>query len=219
MSALLITSSLCISPWRGWLLLCLTAFVWAAGNTVKCFIYLQNGAFFLALVSSSGNETLARNTLSYSAYLQYAAHLAEVEEAVVFEWIRLKRFCLCNNNIRWGIYSMHCFFLYSRYFASQIFSPPRAMPKALFNPVNLALVAKRLKLFRLVRLVTKLLSCVSFWGKYKTFGDFSKLILNTKKFIFDQPIQQDESTVLSLESLPIFPLNHVSAQIVSDMTK
>lgn len=114
---------------------------------------------------------------------------------------------------------MHCFFLYSRYFASQIFSPPRAMPKALFNPVNLALVAKRLKLFRLVRLVTKLLSCVSFWGKYKTFEDFSKLILNTKKFIFDQPIQQDESAVLSLESLPIFPLNHVSAQIVSDMTK
>lgn len=111
------------------------------------------------------------------------------------------------------------FFLYSRYFASQIFSPPRAMPKALFNPVNLALVAKRLKLFRLVRLVTKLLSCVSFWGKYKTFGVFSKLILNTKKFIFDQPIQQDESAVLSLESLPIFPLNHVSAQIVSDMTK
>lgn len=145
------------------------------------FIY-RMGLFFLALVSSSGNETLARNTLSYSAYLQYAAHLAEVEEAVVFEWIRLKRFCLCNNNIRWGIYSMHCFFLYSRYFASQIFSPPRAMPKALFNPVNLALVAKRLKLFRLVRLVTKLLSCVSFWGKYKTFGDFSKLILNTKKF-------------------------------------
>lgn len=114
---------------------------------------------------------------------------------------------------------MHCFFLYSRYFASQIFfSPPRAMPKALFNPVNLVLVAKRLKLFRLVRLVTKLLSCVSFWGKYKTFGEFSKLILNTKKFIFDQPIQQDESAVLSLESSTIFPLNHVSAQIVSDMT-
>lgn len=179
------------------------------------------GLFFLALVSSSGNETLARNTLSYSAYLQYAAHLAEVEEAVVFEWIRLKRFCLCNNNIRWGIYSMHCFFLYSRYFASQIFSPPRAMPKALFNPVNLALVAKRLKLFRLVRLVTKLLSCVSFWGKIQNIWGFFKVNLKHQKVyrIFDQPIQQDESAVLSLESLPIFPLNHVPAQIVSDMTK
>lgn len=113
------------------------------------------------------------------------------------------------------------FFLYSRYFASQIFSPPRAMPKALFNPVNLALVAKRLKLFRLVRLVTKLLSCVSFWGKIQNIWGFFKVNLKHQKVyrIFDQPIQQDESAVLSLESLPIFPLNHVPAQIVSDMTK
>lgn len=176
--------------------------------------------FFSALVSSSGNETLARNPLSYSAYLQYAAHLAEVEEAVVFEWIRLKRFSLLYipqhmlRNIQYAL----LFFVFEIFCFTDFFSPPRAMPKALFNPVNLVLVAKRLKLFRLVRLVTKLLSCVSFWGKYKTFGDFSKLILNTKKFIFDQPIQQDESAVLSLESSPVFPLNHVSAQIVSDMT-
>lgn len=52
------------------------------------------------------------------------------------------------------------------------------------------------------------------WGFFKVNLKHQKVYR-----IFDQPIQQDESAVLSLESLPIFPLNHVSAQIVSDMTK